>query len=412
MPPHKSLATMSVALTKLAKLIAKHHGIINVCMVDFLTKDIFNNTLECDLKISLNQLTEAEICSLPERFFGVENKSFDHQQALDMLVNELRQHTLESLGVVLSTDSLYSFIETCEVKTGTNLKHFDKFMSDKKMHEVVAMSDVVDRLCTAHSVDRIVDLGSGKAYLSQALTATNKNLHVLAIDSCDINSRSAKNRSERLNKKWDGLKKRAEVRASGLEPPVRSKHARSKRKNEQNLKNESVEKNLFQNKLKFVTQFVSTNTDLNALFTEHFEAAKYEQDHYNFNNSPLGLIGLHTCGNLAANSINIWKSNKSIQFLCNVGCCYHHIDEEFYRNPYLTNDASCANVTPTFPLSSQLKELHYELGRNARMIAAQPMDRLIANRQLPNKALLWRAILQHILLIHVPDLHFENQQVF
>ena len=69
MPPHKSLVTKSVALTKLAKLIAKHHGIINVCMVDFLTKDIFNNTLDCDLKISLNQLTEAEICSLPERFF-------------------------------------------------------------------------------------------------------------------------------------------------------------------------------------------------------------------------------------------------------------------------------------------------------------------------------------------------------
>ena len=55
--------------------------------------------------------------------------------------------------------------------------------------------------------------------------------------------------------------------------------------------------------------------------------------------------------------------------------------------------------------------MNYQLGRSARMVAAQPMDRLRAKQALPSEALLWRAILQHILLIHVPDLHFANQQV-
>ena len=96
--------------------------------------------------------------------------------------------------------------------------------------------------------------------------------------------------------------------------------------------------------------------------------------------------------------------------LCNVGCCYHHIDEEFYKNPYLSSE-EIDSSTPSFPMSSHLKKLKYQLGRNARMIAAQPMDRLRTNKQLPNESLLWRSILQHILLIHLPDLHFANQQV-
>merc|ERR1711879_708791 len=39
------------------------------------------------------------------------------------------------------------------------------------------------------------------------------------------------------------------------------------------------------------------------------------------------------------------------------------------------------------------------------------MDRLITNKQLPNRSLLWRAILQHILLKHKPDLGVDDQQL-
>ena len=98
-----------------------------------------------------------------------------------------------------------------------------------------------------------------------------------------------------------------------------------------------------------------------------------------------------------------------MKFICNVGCCYHHLDEEFFRSPYLKEHES--NNAPTSPLSTKLKTSRYKLGRNARMIASQPMDRLRTNQELPHTSLLWRAILQHILLIHVPDLHFGDHQV-
>merc|ERR1711879_1135059 len=45
------------------------------------------------------------------------------------------------------------------------------------------------------------------------------------------------------------------------------------------------------------------------------------------------------------------------------------------------------------------------------MVAAQPMDRTIYNQQLPSHSLLWRAILQAILLKHKPNLQFKEQQV-
>lgn len=45
----------------------------------------------------------------------------------------------------------------------------------------------------------------------------------------------------------------------------------------------------------------------------------------------------------------------------------------------------------------------YNLGRNARMLAAQSIDRVVDQKQLPSKSLLYRAMLQvrtaHLLII-------------
>ena len=97
-----------------------------------------------------------------------------------------------------------------------------------------------------------------------------------------------------------------------------------------------------------------------------------------------GLMGLHTCGNLAPDSLKIFLANPSIKFCCNVGCCYHHLDEEFFENPYKHKNETenTDEKRPSFPLSDVLRERNFSLGRNARMIAAQPMDRLITNKQV------------------------------
>ena len=51
-----------------------------------------------------------------------------------------------------------------------------------------------------------------------------------------------------------------------------------------------------------------------------------------------------------------------------------------YKNKNETENTD--EKRPSFPLSDVLRERNFSLGRNARMIAAQPMDRLITNKQV------------------------------
>lgn len=44
------------------------------------------------------------------------------------------------------------------------------------------------------------------------------------------------------------------------------------------------------------------------------------------------MVGLHTCGDLAPNTLRIFTSESEIKGVCSVGCCYHLLSEEF-ENP-------------------------------------------------------------------------------
>lgn len=57
----------------------------------------------------------------------------------------------------------------------------------------------------------------------------------------------------------------------------------------------------------------------------------------------LGLVGLHTCGNLASSSLRLFLSNPMVEFLCNVGCCYQLIEEKFSKNPFIQKEISPQN---------------------------------------------------------------------
>ena len=61
------------------------------------------------------------------------------------------------------------------------------------MHEVAILSDSIFGLSKMLSIQRIVDLGSGKGYLSQIL-ATFHSLQILAIDSQEGNTEGSMKR--------------------------------------------------------------------------------------------------------------------------------------------------------------------------------------------------------------------------
>jgi hypothetical protein len=64
-------------------------------------------------------------------------------------------------------------------------------------------------------------------------------------------------------------------------------------------------------------------------------------------------------------------------------------------------------IFPGFPMSAYLRGRKFWLGRNAKILAAQPLTRLAEKAALPSTSLLWRAILQ--VYISVTFVNFLNR---
>ena len=64
------------ALETLAEFLKLHHSKFDVCMVDFITKDIFAKVLHKDLQDDMLKLSEQEIIDLPEKMMQNDLKRF------------------------------------------------------------------------------------------------------------------------------------------------------------------------------------------------------------------------------------------------------------------------------------------------------------------------------------------------
>ena len=83
--------------------------------------------------------------------------------------------TLENLKVTTPKEHFFANLATKDEnelngeqssKNDSNiLCHFDHFMSQKKMHEVLMLSETVSEICQREGVKSLADVGSGKAYL-------------------------------------------------------------------------------------------------------------------------------------------------------------------------------------------------------------------------------------------------------
>ena len=69
-------------------------------------------------------------------------------------------------------------------------------------------------------------------------------------------------------------------------------------------------------------------TSVNGSVTD--SAIDVDDDDRESSSSSLMLTGLHTCGNLTPNIFRIFLANPDARVLCNVGCCYQLLTEEFW----------------------------------------------------------------------------------
>ncbi|XP_017780520.1 PREDICTED: methyltransferase-like protein 25 [Nicrophorus vespilloides] len=238
------------------------------------------------------------------------------------------------------------------------------FMKEKKSHEVETLSAIAASVRKIAKTSHLVDIGDGKGYLS-SLIAFQHGVPILGVDASLTNTTSAIRRAEKLGKHWHTIAKtpKGAVRIGEL--------------------------------YKQVTQYVTERTDFDALVHDVFLQRT----------RGLGVIGLHTCGDLGPTSLRIFKTNDNVKSICNVSCCYHLLNENYIASGMQNLGQQ---QQQGFPMSQYLKNKKYSLGRATRMLAAQSIDRILAHQDLPSKTIFYRALLQLVLSKHcdpMPESH-------
>ncbi|XP_064089296.1 probable methyltransferase-like protein 25 isoform X2 [Macrobrachium nipponense] len=505
-----SLEQVNEVIKKVAKFLSPLLPLASCHMVDYITANHWENLVPEQIREDLSNLPREQLQHIPSA--SLLNELGDHPvdsngsiaaSSLSLYLSAIRQHSLSSLGVLTPVDEILEIYGPQEVAT----LPMKGVMSVKKTHEVETMSRVISRLAKGCGVDWIVDLGSGKGYLSTSLTL-QYNLNVVAIDSSEENTSNAMVRKTKLQKFWKSLKKTEEDKLLGR-PLKKGKHRTRKIKPVEAELRESPSSQYNRDSSRHIaiTAFVTENTDLLQVVKASIESgddvssgslvedgsssftgnqsssfeneyrelmrssdtrrledgnAKYYIDRASKSERPqesgerdsaenyvlknkespvasqnkwsdvnkLGLVGLHTCGNLAPSSMKIFLSNPALAFLCNVGCCYHLMEEEFSQNPFIdygdgnrdkpkpqnTDDvpklkpvnplhpSEIPDLSLGFPLSKVLRDERFSLGRNSRMLSCQPADRLNCTDLSSTMSLYWRSLLQVLLLNKVGDI--------
>lgn len=381
-------------LERVINFLLPYLRFVNCHMVNYFTDQHWEKFIDPELKKELEETDNFNELAINLMKNGYDTELNRKYPCLSKLLTTTRSHTLfEMPDLCLSMESFQN-CELDQLQPDFTPLPIKEFMSAKKNHEVTLMSSIVSRLCKNHisSEDNnsilIIDAGDGKGYLSSRLALEYK-LFVIGIDSSQINTNGANKRSEKLERAWNVLVDRAEKAQAGT-----LQKGRRKNKAARKVYNEEQQRIQTEKLYKTCTKLIEADTDFASLVQNYFPERKFDA---------YCLTGLHTCGNLAPNCLNIYKSNEKIQILCNIGCCYHLLTEEFVTNSYELNSNRFhqqrdlnfkVNELAGFPLSNFLKCKKFFLGRNARMLASQSVSRFFAEEKLPDKSLLFRAMLQ------------------
>ncbi|XP_072217681.1 probable methyltransferase-like protein 25 isoform X2 [Excalfactoria chinensis] len=342
----------------------------------------------------------------------------------------------------------------------------DEFMNNKKSHEVQAMSELVDKIAKYCGLKQVIDIGSGKGYLSSFLSM-QYNLKVYGIDSSKTNTNGAHERNRKLKKHWKTYQSRARANSETqrLEKPMKNE-VKCKAINEKPLNNNSslqsqeqgstqdsvpscvftevaisetskqteislaqaqsdesklseealailnvlpadavevfssshcnygeiCEEEKAQRKMAFIKAKVSKSRESNLYFPlTSYISAETELSDIITDLEDCIMVGLHTCGDLAANTLRIFTAKPEIKAVCSVGCCYHLLSEQY------ENQEDCTEEVWGFPMCQYLKDKGWCCGRNARMSACLALERVAVGQMLPTESLFYRAVLQVII---------------
>ncbi|KAG2393771.1 hypothetical protein C9374_007302 [Naegleria lovaniensis] len=221
-----------------------------------------------------------------------------------------------------SSSVLHCQYTSSECQNTELLRH----MSPKKIHEIERLAEFISTF-SQHTfsskldnddneqIPTILDIGSGKGYLSHVLFA-KYGLNIIAVD----HNEQLVQKIQEKTKKFD-----------------KSTSLRSKQNKQQ------------KNQLKAISSHLECNREqLSKMVNQMLETTRSIYQHDDRNGGNNCIVGLHTCGDLTPilcdmylNDTVYTKQNKSlIHSLVNVGCCYHKLTETYH----VQKDAGQVNI--------------------------------------------------------------------
>ncbi|XP_026183191.1 putative methyltransferase-like protein 25 isoform X2 [Mastacembelus armatus] len=388
------------------------------------------------------------------------NRLVDTHELLQMA----KVHSLPGLEVCLSRDELMQAFRQSRPEHGALPADIaelepDAFMKAKKSHEVQSMSEVVACLAEHCRVKQVIDVGSGKGYLSSFLSL-QYGLRVYGIDSSSTNTHGAQERNRKLKKFSRVYQKRSKVIKAQAEAVHSPQEELAQIKSgingggdvlygdgdkmpqeevltdlsevDQHSESTPETEELFLSTLSLdVIQTARTSpSHLSAEERERRKRENLERKQRNRSESsnvvfsPLTsyitaetelreliseledavMVGLHTCGDLAPSTLRMFVAKRELAAVCSVGCCYHLLSEEFD-----SAGQECLQSVCGFPLSQYLRSQSWFCGRNARMSACLALERVSHGKGIQMESLFYRAVLHVILRDHYDSYKSEKR---
>ena len=299
MTKNVSLHCVHDALFSIKAFLDKCSDVGNAHMVDYFVHDHWNTIVEKDLRTNLLSLSISELRLLVLHVFSRENfntdecffLSYPHRlQGLCAYLEEVRRCRQIFSSVLTKISDVFSALEVSPFPARSSSMKIEskEYMCTKKSHEVAKMSPVVNHICRHCETDSVLDVGSGKGYLSAFLTL-QYDLSVTGVEANESNSCGANIRAKKYFSYWLKHSNNAELKKS---------HDFVKEK---------------ESKFNSIATFLSRHSDLTATTSS----------------DRMVVTGLHACGDLSSNIISLFCSDSALVGMCLVGCCYHHNTEAF-----------------------------------------------------------------------------------
>ncbi|XP_039218866.1 methyltransferase-like protein 25 isoform X1 [Crotalus tigris] len=225
LPPEPSGKTVTERLRAVAEFLRWGLPLCQTHTVEFYTRGLWEKFVALSPEAVLGALSGERLQHLleeptPQRpledvadksgFYNIFCKNTQRLINVQAFALAAKYYSMPNLGVCISLEQI---LETLDRKQQSRSKveiKTDNFMNDKKSHEVQLMSDLVDGIAKYYGLNQVIDLGSGKGYLSSFLSL-QYNLKVYGIDSSNKNTRGANERNRKLKKHWTAYQRRVEA---------------------------------------------------------------------------------------------------------------------------------------------------------------------------------------------------------